>query len=108
MNGLLVAQSLEIGPERVGAEEFRIARMKFTKRRSKGFCASGAQHFIPGLVPNSVHVDIAAANSRFKGTLGMLIGANAECADPHRPVAGSAITTREAEKRSAGTRIAQG
>ena len=73
MNRLLVAQSLEIGPERVGAEELRIARMKFTKRRSKGFCASGAQHFIPGLVPNSVHVDIVAAYSRFKTTLGYVV-----------------------------------
>jgi len=38
----------------------------------------------------------------------MLVGANAERADPYRPVAGSAIATREAEKGSAGTRIAQG
>src|ERR1700722_18718845 len=66
MNGLFVAQSLEIGPERIGAEELRIARMKFTKRRSKSFCAGDAQHFISGMVPNSVHLDIAAANSRFR------------------------------------------
>ncbi len=52
---LLVAQPLEIGPQRIGTEQLGMAGMKFRERRRVGLFAGGAQPFVAGGSDRPVH-----------------------------------------------------
>src|SRR5258706_41511 len=56
MDRLLVAQPFEIRPERIGAEEFGIARMKLRQRRRIGFLTRGSLALLHASATGAVHL----------------------------------------------------